>query len=97
MRRRPRPLKQLDQRTRIARLRLEPEIYRPPVVTFSIRMTKAQLQRVDDERRTAAYGNIPSRCATIRMLVDEGLAYRRAMRPKSSGPARGKQPFPIEI
>jgi hypothetical protein len=33
----------------------------------------------------------------IRELIDEALAFRRAMRPKSSGPARGKQPFPIEI
>ena len=45
VRRRPRPLKQLDQRARIARLALEAEIYRDPVATFSIRVTPAQLQR----------------------------------------------------
>ena len=81
VRRRPRPLKQLDQRARIARLALEAEIYRDPVATFSIRVTPAQLQQIEDERRTAAYGSVPSRCALIRMLLSEALMFRRSMRP----------------
>jgi hypothetical protein len=93
-RRRPR---EFDGRARVARLQLEREIFRPRLCPLLLRLPPDQLQRIDDERRVAAYGNIPSRCATIRMLIDEGLSYRRAMRPKSSGPAHGKQPFPIEI
>jgi hypothetical protein len=95
VRRRPRPLKQLDQRARIARLRLEAEIYRPPVVTFSIRLTVDQLAKIDAERRIPDSRGVPSRCAMVRALLDEGLAFRRAARPRSSGPGRG-EPFVFE-
>jgi hypothetical protein len=54
------------------------------------------LQRIDDERRVAAFGPVPSRCATIRMLLAEGLAFRQSARPKSSGAGRG-EPYPISV
>jgi hypothetical protein len=60
--RRPRPLRELDQRARRARLVLEREIFREPLVPLLLRLPPDQLQRVEDERRIAAYGNIPSRC-----------------------------------
>jgi hypothetical protein len=92
--RRPRPLRELDQAARTARLKLEREIFREPLVPLLLKFTPDQLQRVDDERRVAAYGNIPSRCATIRQLIDEALMWRRSMRPKDR--PKG-QPFEIDV
>jgi hypothetical protein len=92
MRRRPRPLKQLDPRARLARLRLEAELFRPHLVRQNIRFEPSQLQAVDEERRLPAYGIVPSRAALIRQLIIEGLAWRKAMRPRTSGPAKG-EPF----
>jgi hypothetical protein len=71
---------------------LEAELYRPPLIPVLLRFTPEQLERLDQERRVPAYNGIPSRCATIRMLVDEALAHRRAARPRTSGPGRG-EPF----
>ena len=93
--RRPRPLRQLDQTARLARLALEKQIYRPRLIPLNLRLPPDQLQRIDDETRVAAYGPAPSRCAMIRMLIDEGLAFRRSMRPRTR-PTKGV-PFPIEI
>jgi hypothetical protein len=96
--RRPKPLRELDQRARIARLRLEQEIYRQPLVRLDLRVTPEQLERVDAERRIPDSRGLPSRCAMIRSLIDEGLAWRSTMRPRTSGPmkpARPKRtPFP---
>jgi hypothetical protein len=69
-----------DSRARAARLRLEREIFREPLVPLNLRLPPDQLQRLDDERRVAACGNIPTRCALIRMLLDEALMWRRSMR-----------------
>jgi hypothetical protein len=55
-RRRPRPLSELDQTARRVRLQLEEQIFRPRLVPVLLRFTEAQLQRVDDETRVAAYG-----------------------------------------
>jgi hypothetical protein len=97
VRRRPKPLRALDQTARRARLRLEQEIYRPQLIRLGLRVTQEQLDRVDAERRIADARGVPSRCALFRELVDEALAWRSSMRPKSSGPARGKQPYPIDL
>jgi len=98
-RRRPRPLRELDSRARIARLRLEQEIYRPHLVRLDLRVTPEQLERLDAERRIHDSRGVPTRAAMFRALVDEGLAWRSTMRPKSSGPARAGRgaPFPFEI
>jgi hypothetical protein len=90
MRRRPKPLRELDGRARAARLRLEAEIYRPHLVRLELRVTPEQLQRLDAERRIADARGVPSRAALFRELVDEALAFRRATRPKSSGPGHGE-------
>jgi hypothetical protein len=76
-------------------LRLEDQIFRPQLVRLGLRVTQQQLERVDAGRRVADSRGVPSRCAMIRELIDEGLAWRSTMRPKSS--ARGKQPYPIDI
>jgi hypothetical protein len=89
MRRRPRPLRELDQRARRARLQLEQEIYRPHLVRLDLRVTPEQLQRLDEERRIADCRGVPSRAALFRALVDEALGFRRAMRP-SGGPGRAR-------
>ena len=86
--RRPRSLRELDQRARIARLRHEEQIFRPRLVRQNLRLTPEQLERVDAERRVPDSRGVPSRCAMIRELKDEGLAWRSTMRPKSSGPGR---------
>ena len=80
MKRRPRPSRALDSTARDARLRLEREIYRPRLIPLNLRFTEDQLQQVDDERRVAAHGPVPSRCALIRMLLSEALMWRRSMR-----------------
>ena len=96
MRRRPRPPRDLDPSARNARRNIEAQIFRPPLVPLLLRFTPDQLQRLDDERRVAACGNIPSRCATIRQLIDEALMWRRSMRPKDP-PRRPKgEPFEID-
>ena len=70
-------------------MRLEAEIFRPHLVPVLLRFTEDQLQQVDDERRVASYGSVPSRCATIRQLVSEAIMWRRSMRPKDP-PRRAK-------
>lgn len=98
MRRRPRPLRELDQRARRARLQVEREIYRPHLVRLDLRVTPEQLQRLDEERRVPDSRGVPSRAALFRALVDEALAWRKVARPKSSGPGRARgAPFPIDI
>jgi hypothetical protein len=101
VKRRPKPLRELDQTARRARLRLEEQIFRPRLVRLGLRVTTDQLQRVDAERRIPDSRGVPSRCAMIRSLIDEGLAWRSTMRPKTSGPmkpARPKRaPFPISL
>ena len=52
-RRRPRPLKQLDQTARRSRLALERELYRPRLVIVTLRLTAEQIEKVDAERRIA--------------------------------------------
>jgi hypothetical protein len=96
MRRRPRPLRDLDPTARNARRRLEAELFRPPLRPLNLRLTVDQLLRVDEERRVADSRGVPSRSALIRSLIDEGLAWRNAARPKSSGPAKG-EPFVISL
>jgi hypothetical protein len=92
VKRRRRPLRDLDQTARRARLRLEREIFREPLVPLLLRLPPHQFQQVEDERRVAAYGSVPTRCALLRQLIDEALAFRRAARPRSSGPGKG-EPF----
>ena len=89
VKRRPKPLRELDQTARRARLRIEEQIFRPQLIWLGLRVTPQQLERVDAERRIVDTRGIPSRCALIRELVDEALAFRRAMRP-SSGPGRAR-------
>jgi hypothetical protein len=95
VRRRSRP----HHPARLARLRLEAEIYRPRLVVVTLRLTPDQIAKIDAERRIPTSTGVPSRCAVVRALVDEGMAWRKAMRPKSSGPARPARGmlFPIEI
>lgn len=95
-RRRPKPLRELDQTARKARLALEREIFRSPLIPVLLRFTEDQLQKIDDERRAPAYGNVPSRCATIWQLLDEALMFRRSMRPKKPARSRGV-PFEIDL
>lgn len=66
------------------------------MVTFSIRLTVEQVAQIDEERRIPTSTGVPSRCAVVRSLLDDGLAFRRSMRPKSSGPGRG-EPFYIDL
>jgi hypothetical protein len=73
-------------------LRLEREIYRPRLIPLNLRFTETQLRRVDDERRIVNVRGVPSRAAMIRALVDDGLAWRSTMRPKSSGPMKPVRP-----
>jgi hypothetical protein len=56
VRRRPKPVRELDRRARAARLRLEAEIFRPPLVIVTPRLTPDQIARVDDERRIPGAG-----------------------------------------
>jgi hypothetical protein len=96
MRRRPKPLRELDGRARAARLRLEQEIFRPHLVRLELRVTPEQLARVDAERRVEDARGVPSRSALFRELVDEALGFRRSMRPKEP-PRRPKdEPFFID-
>ena len=62
VRRRPRPLRELDQRAKSARLQLERELYRPRLVRLDLRVPPEMLERLDAERRVAHFG-IPSRNA----------------------------------
>ena len=96
-RRRPTPLRELDQRARRARLKLEQEIYRPHLVRLDLRVTPEQLARIDAERRVVDVRGVPSRSVLFRALVDEALAWRSSMRPRSSGPVPRGAPFPIDI
>ena len=97
VRRRPRPLKELDQAARAARLRLEREIYRPRLVraTSPVHAGSTRADRAGAAHSRRPRGSIEN--VLIRALIDEALAWRSTMRPKWSGPARGKQPYPIEI
>jgi hypothetical protein len=83
VRRRPRPLRELDGRARAARLRLEQEIYRPRLIPLNLRVTPEQLARIDEERRIHDSRGVPSRSALFRELVDEALGWRSSVRPKS--------------
>jgi hypothetical protein len=94
-RRRPRPLRELDQTARRARIALEEQIFRPQLIRLDLRVTPEQLERIDAERRVADSRGVPSRCALFRELVDEALAFRRSMRPK--GPPRRPKGEPFEI
>jgi hypothetical protein len=93
VRRRPRPLKELDGRARAARLRVEKQIFREPLIPLLLKFPEDQLQQIEDERRVAAYGAVPSRAALIRQLIVEGLMWRRSMRPKSPPRAPKGVPF----
>lgn len=96
IRRRPRPLKELDGRARAARLALEQEIYRPHLIRLGLRVTAEQLSRIDAERRIPDARGVPSMAALFRELVDEALAWRSSVRPKSPPrPPRG-EPFFID-
>lgn len=95
--RRRRPLRELDGRARAARLRLEAQIFRPPLRALNLRLTEAQLLKIDEERRVPDYRGVPSRSALIRSLIDEGLAHRRMARPRESGPGRGEPFWPIKF
>lgn len=92
--RRPRPLRDLNSTARRARLQLEREIYRPRLIPVLLRFTPNQLQALDDERRVPAYGPVPSRCAMIRLMIEESLMFRRAGRPP---PKPGRAPFPFKL
>jgi hypothetical protein len=97
VKRRPKPLRELDQTARLARLRLEDQIFRPQLVRLGLRVTQQQLERVDAGRRVADSRGVPSRCAMIRALVDEGLAWRRAARPKEPPRLVRGEPLPAEL
>jgi hypothetical protein len=86
----------LDQAARKARLSLEREIFRPHLIPLLLKFPEEQLQQIEDERRVAAYGAVPSRAALIRQLVSEALMFRRSMRPKKPPRSRGT-PFPISL
>ena len=76
-------------------MKLEAEIYRPRLVVVTLRLTPDQIAKIDAERRIPDSRGVPSRCALIRELVDEALAFRRSMRPK--GPPRAPKGVPFEI
>jgi hypothetical protein len=80
---------------RIARLKLEAQLYRPRLVRQNIRFEPGELQRIDEERRVPSYGTVPSRAAMIRQLVAEAILFRRANR-EPPRPARG-EPFAISL
>ena len=67
---------------RVARLRLEREIFREPLIPVLLRLPPDQFQRLEDERRVAAYGSVPNRCGLIRQLISEAIMWRRSIRPK---------------
>jgi hypothetical protein len=71
---------------------LEVDLFRPRLVRHNIRFEPGELQRIDDERRVAAYGAVPSRSAMIRQLINDGLLLRKSMRPKEP-PRRKGVPF----
>jgi hypothetical protein len=59
-------------------------------------VTRDTLERIEEQRRL--YAVMPSRSEVLRQLITEGLAWRKLMRPKSSGPARpARVAFPIDI
>jgi hypothetical protein len=74
---------------RVARLRLEREIFREPLIPVLLRLPPDQFQRLEDERRVAAYGSVPTRCGLIRQLISEAIMWRQSMRPKDP-PRRAK-------
>jgi hypothetical protein len=92
VRRRPRP----HHPARLARLKIEAEIYRPRLVPVMLRLTAEQIAKIDAERRIPSPTGVPSRCAVVRALIDEGFAFRLAARPRTSGRGRG-EPFPIDL
>ena len=69
-------------------MRLEREIFREPLVPLNLRLKESQLQEIEDERRVAAYGGVPTRCGLIRQLISEAIMWRRSMRP-TPRPAKG--------
>ena len=92
MKRRRRPV----PAARKARLRLEVVIYRPHLIPLLLKFPEDLLQQIEDERRIAASGPVPSRCGLIRQLISEALLWRRSMRPKKPTRSRGV-PFPISL
>jgi hypothetical protein len=93
-RRRPRPLRELDGRARRARLALEAQLFRPPLVPLLLRFTEAQLQRVDAERRIEDSRGVPSRCATIRALVGRDAVPCTLMAHVAARRRAGADPVP---
>ena len=73
---------------------LDCELLRPPMRVLFLRVPGEMIAALDNERRR--YPNIPARNAIARELIDEALRFRRATRPKSSGPGRG-EPYPIDL
>ena len=67
---------------------------RPRMRAMLLLLPGEMIAALDNERRR--YPNIPARNAIVRELIDEALNFRRATRPKSSGPGRG-EPFPIDL
>ena len=81
----------------VARLKLEAEIYRPRLIPVMLRLTAEQIAKIDAERRIPTPNGVPSRCAVVRELVDEGFAFRLAARPKSPPRAPKGEPFHIDL
>jgi hypothetical protein len=67
---------------------------RPRMRAMLLLLPGEMIAALDNERRR--YPKIPARNAIARELLDEALSFRRATRPKSSGPGRG-EPFPIDM
>jgi hypothetical protein len=68
---------------------------KPPMRQMLVRVPQEMFSALDAERRL--YLDIPPRNVVVRELLGEALGFRRAMRPRTSGPARGKQPFEIDL
>jgi hypothetical protein len=76
---------------RVARVALERKLMRRSMRQVLTRLPPEMIAALDDERRK--YPNIPARNAIVRELIGEALSFRRAGRPKTSGPGRG-EPYP---
>lgn len=78
-------------------MKLEAEIYRPRLIPVMLRLTAEQIAKIDAERRIPTPNGVPSRCAVVRELVDEGFAFRLAARPKSPPRAPKGEAFFIDL
>ena len=67
---------------------------RPRMRVVILRLPGEMVAALDNERRL--YPKIPARNAIARELLNEALSFRRASRPRSSGPGRG-EPYPISL